>query len=140
QVQWNTNSKKMKVMQWLRLEERYRHKIKNNDELADGYNYNYRLRYNYSMMFPLGRKPFQKKSLSGVINNEVHINFGKEVVYNTFDQNRFFAGFAWHFNENSNIQFGYMNVYQQLAAGNKYRMLHVPRVYYFHNIDLRKKV
>jgi hypothetical protein len=139
QVQWHTNSKKMKIMQWLRLEERYRHKIKSNDELADGYNFNYRVRYNYLMMFPLGKRAFQKNAVSAVINNELHINFGKEVILNTFDQNRFFAGFAYHVNENDNIQFGYMNLYQQMAAGNKYRMIHVPRIYYFHNIDLRKK-
>ena len=140
QVQWHTNSEKLRIMQWVRLEERFRHKIKNNDELADGYNFNYRLRYNYFMMIPLGKVRFAKNTLSAVVNDEVHVNFGKEIVYNTFDQNRFFVGFAYHVNKTDNIQFGYMNIYQQLAAGNKYRMVHVPRVFYFHNIDLRKNI
>ena len=36
------------------------------------------------------------------------------------------------------LQVGYMNIFQQLAAGNKYRSNHVARVFYFHNLDLRK--
>ena len=90
-------------------------------------------------MFPLSKKRFQPKSLSFVVNDEVHINFGKQIVYNYFDQNRFFLGFTYHVNKHDNLQFGYMNVFQQLAAGNKYRSNHVARVFYFHNLDLRKK-
>ncbi len=138
QLQWHTNSSKLRIMQWIRLEERFRHKIKNNNELADGYNFNYRVRYNFFLSFPLGKRPFEKNTLSAVINDELHINAGKEITYNTFDQNRFFIGFAYHVNAHDNLQFGYMNVYQQLASGNRYRLIHVPRVFYFHNLDLRK--
>lgn len=126
-------------MQWFRLEERFRKKIKDNDELADGYNFNWKLRYNFMLMLPLGKKPFAPGSLTLALNDEVHINFGKEIVNNYFDQNRFFVGFAYHINQHDNIQFGYMNLFQQLPAGNRYRSLHVPRVSYFHNLDLRKK-
>ena len=31
-----------------------------------------------------------------------------------------------------------MNLFQQLAAGNRYRSNHVARLFYFHNLDLRK--
>ena len=126
-------------MQWVRLEERFRHKIKNNDELEDGYNFNYRMRYNFFLTAPLAQRPFLAKTLSLVLNDEVLVNFGKEIVYNYLDQNRFFAGFAYHTNSHDNIQFGYMNVFQQLAAGNRYRAIHAARIFYFHNLDLRKK-
>jgi len=139
QVQWHNNFPRLKVMQWVRLEERFRRKIKDNDELAPGYNFNYRTRYNLFLMTPLGKKAFAPKSLSFVVNDEVHVNFGKQVVYNTFDQNRFFLGLAYHTNKHDNLQFGYMNVFQQLAAGNAYRSNHVFRVFYFQNLDLRKK-
>jgi hypothetical protein len=31
-----------------------------------------------------------------------------------------------------------MNLFQQLAAGNRYRSIHAGRIFYFHNLDLRK--
>ena len=74
-----------------------------------------------------------------VVNDEVHVNFGKQVIYNYFDQNRFFLGFKYQLTEHDNLQLGYMNVFQQLPAGNKYRSADVIRLFYFQNIDLRKK-
>ena len=139
QLQWHTRNPKLRLMQWFRLEERFRRKIMNDDELADGYNFNFRFRYNFFSMFSLSKNRFQPKSLSFVVNDEVHINFGKEIIYNYFDQNRFFLGFVYHVNNHDNLQFGYMNIFQQLAAGNKYRIGHVARIFYFHNLDLRKK-
>ncbi|MEJ8818457.1 DUF2490 domain-containing protein [Lacibacter sp. H407] len=139
QIQWHTKYPRLKLMQWFRLEERYRRKIKNDDELADGYNFNFRLRYNILSQFPLSKKRFQPNTFSFVLSNEVFVNFGKQIVYNVYDQNRFFAGFHYHVNKHDNLQFGYMNIYQQLAAGNQYRSTHAARVFYFHNLDLRKK-
>src|SRR5687768_5251872 len=40
QLQWHTSYKKLRLMQYIRLEERFRRKIKNDDELADGHNFN----------------------------------------------------------------------------------------------------
>lgn len=139
QIQWYTKFPKLRLMQWFRLEERYRRKILSNDALADGYNFNFRLRYNFFSQFPLSKKRFQPGTLSFVVNDEVHVNFGKQIVYNYFDQNRFFLGLAYHLNKHDNLQVGYMNVFQQLATGNKYRSNHVARVFYFHNLDLRKQ-
>ncbi len=139
QIQWHNRYPKVRLMQWFRLEEKFRRKILNNDELADGYNFNWKLRYNFFAQFPLNKKRFQPNTLSFVVNNEVHVNFGKKIVYNYFDQNRFFLGFAYHINKHDNLQFGYMNLFQQLPAGNKYKSNNVARVFYFHNLDLRKK-
>jgi hypothetical protein len=139
QVQWHTSYTKLRLMQWFRLEERFRRKILNDDALADGYNFNFRIRYNFFSMFPLSKKYFQPKTFSFVANDEVHINFGKEIVNNYFDQNRFFLGFAYHVNKHDNVQVGYMNLFQQLAAGNRYRSIHAARVFYFHNLDLIKR-
>jgi hypothetical protein len=68
--------------------------------------------------------PFKKEgvvpnSFSWVFNNEIHINLGKEIVNNYFDQNRFFTGIKYQINKHDNIQLGYMNLFQQLPAGNK---------------------
>lgn len=139
QIQWHTRYAKLRLMQWFRLEERWRRKILNDDALAEGYNFNFRIRYNFFSQFPLSKKRFQPNTFSFVVNDEVHVNFGKEIVNNYFDQNRFFLGFAYHVNKHDNLQFGYMNVFQQLAAGNRYRSIHAARVFYFHNLDVIKR-
>ena len=139
QLQWHTKYQKLRLMQWIRLEERFRRKIENDDELAEGYNFNWRVRYNFFAAFPLSKKEFAPKTWSFVLNDELHINAGKEIVYNYFDQNRFFAGFSYHLNAHDNIQIGYMNVFQQLSAPSSYKSIHAARLYYFHNLDARKR-
>jgi hypothetical protein len=139
QVQWHTKYPKVRLMQWFRLEERFRRKIKNDDELDDGYNFNWRLRYNILSQFPLSKKRFQPGTFSIALSNEAFVNFGKQITYNYFDQNRFFAGFHYHVNKHDNLQFGYMNVFIQTAAGNRYRSLNTARIFYFHNLDKRRK-
>ncbi len=139
QVQWHTNYTKIRMMQWLRLEERYRRKIKDADELAEGYNFNFRVRYNFFFQVPLTRKGYEKGGLTYVLNDELMINFGDEIVYNYFDQNRFFTGFNYFLSKNNSIQFGYLNVFQQLSSGNKYKIINGARIYFFQNLDLRKK-
>lgn len=138
QVQWRIKYAHNKITQGIRLEERYKRKIENDSTLADGYYFNYRLRYNFLWQVPLSAQ-IKKGTWSFILNNEVFFNFGKQIVYNYFDQNRFFAGFSFNTNASDNVQFGYMNVFQQLAAGNRYRSINVARVFYFHNLDLRKK-
>ena len=139
QVQWHTKYGKKRMMQWFRLDERFRRKLLNDSTVAGGHNFNFRLRYNFFYDIPLSKKGIVPKSLSLVVNDEVHINFGKQIVYNTFDQNRFFLGFKYQLTENNNLQLGYMNVFQQLASGNKYKSIHAARLFYFQNLDLRNK-
>ena len=139
QVQWHTNYGKKKMMQWVRLDERYRRKLLNQSTLADDYSFNYRIRYNLFYDIPLSAKGIVPKTWSFVVNDEVHINFGKQIVNNTFDQNRFYLGFKYQISPHTNFQVGYMNVFIQQPSGNQYRSLHVPRLFYFQNLDLRRK-
>ena len=137
QIQWHTNYPKLKLMQYLRLEERFRRKIKSDDELDEGHNFNWKVRYNFAASFPLSKNRFAPKTWSFVLNDEVHINAGKEIIQNYFDQNRFFAGFNYHLNAHNNVQIGYLNVFQQLAAGNRYRSIQAARVAYLHGLTLK---
>ena len=139
QLQWHTPFAKTRLMQWIRLEERWRRKILNDSTLGEGNNFNWRLRYNIWYEVPLLKNGLVPNSLSFIANDELHINFGKEIVYNYFDQNRFFLGFKYQLSKSSNVQAGYMNVFQQLAAGNKYKNINTARVFFFQNFDLRKK-
>jgi hypothetical protein len=139
QLQWHTRYAQLRTMQWLRLEERYRKNILNDSTLGNGYQFNFRLRYNFLLQVPLTTGAVGAGDFSFIVNDEIHINFGRQILYNTFDQNRFFLGFAYHLNANDNLQFGYMNQYQQLSSGSRYRSVHAARIFYFHNLDLRKK-
>jgi hypothetical protein len=138
QLQWFFRPQKLRLMQWLRLEQRFRRNILNDNELADGYNFNWRLRFNSILFLPLTKKKFAPGGLQFVLNNEIFINFGKRIVYNVFDQNRFFTGIVWQANAHGQLQLGYMNLYQQLASGSTFRNQHTIRIFYFQNIDLRE--
>jgi hypothetical protein len=140
QVQWHTVYGKKKMMQWFRLEERYRRKILDDSTLTNGHSFNFRLRYNFFYDIPLSSEGIRPRKFSVVVNDEVHINFGRQIVNNYFDQNRFFLGLKYQVSEHDNLQIGYMNVFQQLPAGNKYRNNDVIRVFYFQNLDLKKRV
>lgn len=138
QIQWFTRSEKVRLMQWIRLEERFRRKILNDDELADGYNFNWRVRYNFALFLPLTKKKFAPGGLQFLINDELHINFGEKVIYNYFDQNRLFGGLVYQASSHGQIHLGYMNLFQQLPAGNSFKSIHTIRLFYFHNFDWRK--
>ena len=66
-------------------------------------------------------------------------HFGEEVVYNTFDQNRFFIGIKKNINPKWSYDFGYMNVYQQKYSGYQYDMNHTIRLFFYLSTSIRKK-
>lgn len=136
QIQWFDKKNGFNLMQWLRVEQRFRTKVEDN-ELANGYDFNWRLRYNFSATVPLTGKVVAPHTPFFFFNNETHINAGKEIVHNYFDQNRFFVGFGYQFTSHLNAHIGYMNVFQQLPAGNRYADIHAIRLFVFHNMDFR---
>jgi hypothetical protein len=139
QIQWHTKYGNKRMMQWIRLEEKFKRKIVNDSTLGDGYSFNYKLRYNLWFEIPLSKKGIVPHAFSLIANDELHINFGKQIVNNYFDQNRFSIGLKYQTNTHDNLQAGYMNLFQQLGAGNKYKNINAIRFFYFHNLDLRSK-
>ncbi len=137
QIWWNQKYSSLTTLQWLRFEQRFVRKIAA-DELQDGYNFNYRLRYNISFFIPLKGKELAAKVPFAAIIDEVFLNFGERIVYNTFDQNRFFAGIGYMFTSHLNAQLGYMHVFQQESSGTSYWSTHAIRFFVFHTLDLRK--
>lgn len=138
QIWWNQKYSGFTTLQWLRLEQRFNEKVVA-DVKEDGYNYNFRVRYNFSFFVPLKGKEMAPKVPFAALINEVFLNFGDKVVYNTFDQNRLFAGFGYPFTQHVNVQLGYMNVYQQEGSGKNYISTHAVRLFLFHTIDVRNK-
>ena len=137
-VQLNTSNHYSKWLQWLRVEERFRETIQN--KLATGsFDPSTRIRYYVLAQFPLTQHQYEKGSFSFVTSEECYLNFGKNVVYNTFDQNRFFMGFYYYINRANILQLGYTNLYQKFNAPDKYLSSDVLRVSVFNTIDFRKK-
>jgi hypothetical protein len=136
QIWWNQRYPGVAMLQWLRFEQRFSGKVVN-DVLLNDYNFTYRLRYNFSFSVPLKGKSIVAKTPFAVMANEVFINLGKNVVYNTFDQNRFFIGGGYQFTPQLSAQLGYSNIYQQDASGLNYTSAHAVRLFFFHNLDLR---
>ena len=132
QIQWLEKKNWFNMMQWFRLEQRYR-KVGESDFHFN----NPRARYNISVTIPITRKEVLPHTPFLFFSNELFINFGKHVVYNYFDQNRFFAGVGYQFTSHLNAHVGYMNVFQQLPAGNKYVNTDAVRLFVFHNLDFR---
>lgn len=138
QIWWNQKYVGLTTLQWLRLEQRFNEKVVS-DVKQEGYNYNFRVRYNMSFFIPLKGKEMAAKTPFAAVMNELFLNFGDRIVYNTFDQNRFFAGFGYQFTSHLNAQLGYMNVYQQEASGSNYFSTHTIRLFVFHTLDARAK-
>lgn len=137
QISWGSRSRKLQLNQWVRLEERFLRKIQY-DALQPGRNFNYRARYMVTLQVPLKGDQIQPGVPFVVLNDEVHLNFGKEIVYNYFDQNRLFAGLGFQFTEALNAQLGYMRVFQQQPAGNRFFDTHALRLFVFHSLDMRR--
>ncbi|MGV3504491.1 MAG: DUF2490 domain-containing protein [Adhaeribacter sp.] len=139
QISWGNRSRRLQLSQWVRLEERFLRRIQG-DALQPGRNFHYRARYMVTLQVPLKGDQIQAGVPFAVLNDEVHINFGKEIVYNYFDQNRLFAGLGFQFTKTLQAQLGYMRVFQQLPAGNRFFDTHALRLFVFHNLDLRRPV
>lgn len=135
QFQLNTKSGEVGIIQRLRNEQRWQEKIEN-DEVISDVRFTNRIRYMISFSIPV----FEKENLPVfVLSDEIMVHFGDEVVYNTFEQNRFFAGIKQKINPNWSFDFGYMNGYQQKYSGYQYDMNHTIRLFFYLNTSLKTK-
>lgn len=135
QAQLNVKFGNVSILQRLRSEQRWQEKIVNDQESGQ-VRFTNRFRYLSSFTFRIFNNP---KLPSMVLSDEILLNFGKEAVYNTFDQNRFFIGIRHTFNPKWSFDFGYMNVYQQKYSGYQYDMNHTIRWFFYLNTSTRKK-
>ena len=133
QIQLNSKVGEISVLQRIRNEERWQDKIVN-DYKIDKKRFTDRFRYLVSFNIPI----FKKKTMpSLVVADEILVHFGKEVLYNTFDQNRIFIGIKQTINPKLSFDFGYMNVYQQKYSGYQYDMNHTLRLFFYYTNSLK---
>ena len=136
QLQMNTKSGNVSIVHRLRNEQRWQEIIVN--DVATGNNkFSNRVRYLLSTTIPVFKK---KTAPSLVISDELLVQFGQDIIYNTFDQNRFFVGIKQSINPKLSFDFGYMNVYQQKATGYQYDMNHTLRLFFYLNSSIAHTV
>jgi hypothetical protein len=133
QAQLVTKVGKVSVLQRLRNEQRWQEKIADDESTGEN-RFTNRVRYLVSFTIPVFNN---KKWPSLVLADELLIHFGKEVVYNTFDQNRIFVGIRQNINPKLSYDFGYMNVYQQKYTGYQYDMNHTIRLFFYLNSTIK---
>lgn len=135
QVNLNTVAGKVGIVQRIRNEQRWQEKIVNDQE-TDDVRFTDRVRYLVGLNIPV----FKKKTLPLlVVSDEILLQFGNEVIYNTFDQNRFFIGIKQTIDPKWSFDFGYMNVYQQKYSGYQYDMIHTLRLFFYLSTSINRK-
>jgi len=135
QIQISTKVGKIGLLNRLRNEQRWQEKIVN-DKSTNQYKFTNRVRYLLSMTIPVFKNPHYP---SLVLSDELAIQFGKEVVYNTFDQNRLFVGIRQPVCKALSFDMGYMLLYQQKASGYQYDKNHTFRWFFYYTPDFRQK-
>jgi hypothetical protein len=129
QFQVNTKRRKSSFLQRVRNEQRWQQKIVDDKRTSD-YKFTNRVRYLFSYNYTI----FKNKYLPSLsVADEIMVQFGKEVVYNTFEQNRIFLGIKQNINAKLNFDFGYMMVYQQKSSGYQYDLNHTMRLFFYYN-------
>jgi len=134
QVQLNQPIGKIQLSQRLRMEERWIQKVVNS-ELTDTYRYSTRFRYQLSLSIPLSKNKYVP---SLAFADELMMQTGKDIIYNNFDQNRFFAGIKQQITPSLAADFGYMYVWQQRLSGYQYNRNQTIRLFFYWQPDFRK--
>ncbi len=135
QVQYTSKIGSVNVSQRLRNEQRWQEIIVQ-DKSTHTNKFTDRVRYQLSFSIPLG-KDIHVPAFT--IADEIDLQFGKEVVYNTFDQNRVFVGLKQTITPTLSFDIGYMYVMQQKPSGYQYDENDTFRWFFYYTPDWRKK-
>ncbi|MEO6347398.1 MAG: DUF2490 domain-containing protein [Aquaticitalea sp.] len=94
---------------------------------------NYRISYKLELQY----QPVQKLNLKAY--EEVFVNFGKNIVNNTFDQNRFGGSIQYMAMKKLGFELGYINSYQKRASGTDFYERNIVRFTIHHALDWSSK-
>jgi hypothetical protein len=135
-ITWKQDFGSFTLNQRFQVEERFFHNA-NKQELLPGTTFYWRFRYRLQGEYSCWKK--ESQYLKAIVYDELMINGGKNVVKNTFDQNRIYAALQYGINKNIALELGYLNSFQQRASGVDYFDRDIIRFTFFHKINLRKK-
>lgn len=136
QMLWRSKIKKMTFLQRIRVEQRWHEVLDVATGEVDRTRYSNRFRFLMSASAQVFENPMLPRVVAA---NEIHFHTGKEIIYNTFDQNRIFLGINQRVSKDLTFDLGYMMVYQQRYSGNQYNMFHTLRFFFYYSPDWRKK-
>ncbi len=126
---------KIRLQQRLRIEERWQQRVM--DFLpTNEYRYSTRYRYQLYLNIPVSKKTYIP---SFALADELLLQTGNDIIYNTFDQNRLFAGIRQQITPSLSFDAGYMLLHQQRLSGYQYNRNHTIRLFFYWQPDLRKK-
>lgn len=121
-----------------RFEARFFHNVKNG-ELDGGFSFtNFRFRYQLTAEYPIVKNKENKPVLKAKMFDEIHFNFGKKIMSNSFDQNRLYAGLVWEVSAPVSLELGYLHFFQELPTGKDYFSRNIIRFAVNHRIDISK--
>jgi Protein of unknown function (DUF2490) len=135
QVQLNSKFGKNSMVQRIRNEQRWQQKIVN-DTFTHHYSFTNRVRYTLAVSRQIFKNPNYPVLF---LSDEINLQFGKEIVYNTFDQNRVFIGIKQKISKTANFDFGYMQVFQQKSTGYQFDKNNTLRCFFYVTPALQKK-
>jgi hypothetical protein len=129
---------KLNIGHRYRVEARFHHDVADG-KLVSGYTFgNFRFRYQISADYPIIRNAEKKTVLAAKVYDEIHLNVGKKIVSNTFDQNRIYGGFTYNVSNAFAVDLGYLFWFQETSDGRSYYDRNIFRLAINHRIDLSK--
>ena len=130
QAQLSAKMGKLQLLHRLRLEQRWRQVVQN-DIFTGDHRFSQRVRYLLSLTLPVFNNPHLPQL---VLADECMLQFGKEIISNTFDQNRLFIGVRQSLSKSLSFDAGYMRVYQQTATPGRYNLNDTFRLFFYYNL------
>ena len=131
QFQYATSLGRVRLLHRLRNEQRWQEEVVD-DVLTGRIRFSDRVRYLASLTIPFSERPSVPAL---VLSDEILLQFGHDIVANTFDQNRLFAGIKKSLSPSWSFDLGYMLVYQQKASGYQYDLNHTLRFFFYFTPD-----
>ncbi len=123
----------------IRTEARFFHNINTAaTSLSNGYSFgNFRFRFLFQFTIPI-IKVAAKRFLKLKVSDEIHINAGRNIVTNVFDQNRVYGGIGYDVSPSLAIEAGYLNWFQQRPNA-EYFNRDIIRFSLHHKVDIKRK-
>lgn len=127
-------SKRVFLNHRFRLDERFIRK-NNGTNLLEGSDFNFRFRFRPQLNIILSK--LESKTPTNLkISDELMVNFGGEILFNHFDQNRVYVAIEKGLSKNFSLEMGYLHWYQQRASGKDFFDRNILRLTVLHKIKL----
>jgi hypothetical protein len=142
QLQLKTQLDRFEIINRFRLEQRWVHApaLQPDSTYAAGDAiYSNRFRVMGRVSVPFKGKTIEDKSFYLAASDELFVNFGKNVAFNIFDQNRAYIGLGYKLPKIGRLEIGYLNQLVVKSDAIKIESNHTVQVALNSTIDFRKK-